>query len=46
MRQEGLYSDGMETYDTPPSIEPWHIDPRNPNAVRPKSSKSIPSKCQ
>ncbi|KAK3760132.1 hypothetical protein RRG08_041974 [Elysia crispata] len=27
------------------SIDPWLLDPRNPQAVRPKSSKSIPSKC-
>ncbi|XP_070192502.1 uncharacterized protein [Littorina saxatilis] len=27
------------------AIDPWLLDPRNPSAVRPRSSKSIPSKC-
>ncbi|XP_059144785.1 uncharacterized protein LOC131931960 [Physella acuta] len=31
--------------DISPDIDPWQIDPRNPHAMRPKSSKSIPSKC-
>ncbi|GFR91978.1 WD repeat-containing protein 87 [Elysia marginata] len=31
--------------DLAESIDPWLLDPRNPRAVRPKSSKSIPSKC-
>lgn len=28
-----------------PSISPRMIDPRNPNSLRPPSTKSIPSKC-
>ena len=27
-------------------IDPWLLDPRNPSALRPPSSKSIPSKCR
>ncbi|XP_076448164.1 uncharacterized protein LOC143284909 isoform X2 [Babylonia areolata] len=26
-------------------VDPWLLDPRNPRALRPPSSKSIPSKC-
>ncbi|BFZ08967.1 hypothetical protein BsWGS_12006 [Bradybaena similaris] len=34
-----LELDACQPYD------PWLLDPRNPQAVRPRSSKSIPSKC-
>ncbi|XP_012943336.1 uncharacterized protein LOC101848406 [Aplysia californica] len=44
--QESPHDGEMESgADQPPSIDPWLLDPRNPRAVRPKSSKSIPSKC-
>ncbi|CAL1535163.1 unnamed protein product [Lymnaea stagnalis] len=33
------------TSDPSPELDPWLLDPRNPQAFRPKSSKSIPSKC-
>ncbi|XP_055882735.1 uncharacterized protein LOC106056024 isoform X2 [Biomphalaria glabrata] len=32
--------------EMPLDFNPWQIDPRNPKALRPKSSKSIPSKCK
>ncbi|GFO29093.1 WD repeat-containing protein 87, partial [Plakobranchus ocellatus] len=32
-------------FDFGEAIDPWLLDPRNPHAMRPKSSKSIPSKC-
>lgn len=34
----------MPAHHSSLSIDPWRLDPRNPKAIRPHSSKSIPSK--